>query len=261
MPDLILVIHDLVKTYGGDHEGVRGLSLDVARGEFFALLGSSGSGKTTTLKIINRLVEPSSGTIHLNGVDVTGQDPVQLRRNVGYVFQEIGLFPHMTVGENIGIVPKLLGWDPPRIATRCAELLEMVDMPPAQFQNRLPAELSGGQQQRVGIARALAARPRLVLMDEPFGALDPVTRASLQEEYSRIHKELGLTTIMVTHDIAEALLMADRIGVLETGRLIALGSPQELLRTETRGYASQILGKPLEQWERLSALLHPGEDS
>lgn len=261
MSDLILAIHELVKTYGGDHEGVRGLSLDVARGEFLALLGSSGSGKTTALKTINRLVEPTSGTIHFNGVDVTDQDPVQLRRQVGYVFQEIGLFPHMTVGENIGIVPKLLGWDPPRIETRCAELLEMVGMPPASFQNRLPAELSGGQQQRVGIARALAARPRLVLMDEPFGALDPVTRASLQEEYSRIHRELGLTTIMVTHDIAEALLMADRIGVLETGRLIALGSPQELLRTETRGYVSQILGKPLEQWERLSALLHPEEDS
>ncbi|MEJ2145160.1 MAG: ATP-binding cassette domain-containing protein [Acidobacteriota bacterium] len=257
--DPILSIRDLHKVYGDGGEGVRGLSLDVRTGEFLVLIGSSGSGKTTVLKTINRLIEPTSGSIRIDGLDVAEQDPVELRRQIGYVFQEIGLFPHMTVGRNIGVVPRLLGWDPPRIAARTSELLEMVGMPASRFCDRLPAQLSGGQQQRVGVARALAARPRIVLMDEPFGALDPLTRNSLQEEYAALHRRLGLTTVMVTHDLAEALFMADRIGILQAGRLVIVGTPAELFRSRAAGYASEILGKPLGQWKKLLALFSSEE--
>lgn len=260
MTDRLLSIRDLHKAYGNDREGVRGLSLDIPSGEFFALIGSSGSGKTTVLKAINRLVEPTSGSILLKGLDVAKQDPVQLRRSIGYVFQEIGLFPHMSVGQNIGVVPRLLGWDPPKIAERTRELMDMVGMPADRFHDRLPAELSGGQQQRVGVARALAARPKLVLMDEPFGALDPLTRAGLQDEYLALHRRLGLTTIMVTHDLAEALLMADRIGILQAGRLVTVGTPADLFRNRAGGFSSEILGRPVEQWEKLLALFPPEED-
>jgi osmoprotectant transport system ATP-binding protein len=257
--DPILSIRDLHKVYGDGGEGVRGLSLDVRTGEFLVLIGSSGSGKTTVLKTINRLIEPTSGSIRIDGLDVAEQDPVELRRQIGYVFQEIGLFPHMTVGRNIGVVPRLLGWDPPRIAARTSELLEMVGMQASRFCDRLPAQLSGGQQQRVGVARALAARPRIVLMDEPFGALDPLTRNSLQEEYAALHRRLGLTTVMVTHDLAEALFMADRIGILQAGRLVIVGTPAELFRSRAAGYASEILGKPLGQWKKLLALFSSEE--
>ncbi len=259
MNDLILSIQDLYKTYGDGREGVRGLSLDVGRGEFFALLGSSGSGKTTALKAINRLVEATSGRIRFNDLDVAQQDPVQLRRQIGYVFQEIGLFPHMTVAQNIAVVPRLLGWSATRVDERIGELLQMVSLPSELYRNRFPAELSGGQQQRVGVARALAAQPALVLMDEPFGALDPVTRTGLQDEYLKFHRLLGLTTIMVTHDVAEALLMADRIGVLDSGRLVALGTPAELLRGRGEGALFGILDKPIEQWKRLASLIESGE--
>ena len=167
--------------------------------------------------MINGLIEATDGRIHVAGQDVRRQDPVLLRRRIGYVFQRIGLFPHMTVGENVAIVPKLLGWEKQTVARRVEELLEMVDLGPADFRDRMPRNLSGGQRQRVGVARALAARSNVMLMDEPFGALDPLTRASLQDEYRRIHRRLGLTSVMVTHDMTEALLMADRIACMRAG--------------------------------------------
>ena len=209
---------------------VDALDLDVADGELLVLLGGSGSGKTTTLKMVNRLIEPSSGSIRIAGQEATGIEPHELRRRIGYVFQKVGLFPHMSVAENVGITPKLLGWDAARIAARVDQLLELVELPPGEMRGRRPAELSGGQQQRVGVARALAAEPRLMLLDEPFGALDPLTRDRLQQSFLRLRRRLGLTAIFVTHDMVEALLLGDRIAVMNEGRLVQVGRPQELLR-------------------------------
>src|SRR6185437_4868037 len=205
-----------------------GVSLSVAPGEFTALVGGSGSGKTTLLKTINRLVTPDAGSVRVLGQDVTASPAHLLRRKVGYVFQEVGLFPHLTVAENIAITPRLLGWDRKRIDARVANLLGLVDLP-LEIGGRPPAALSGGQRQRVGVARALAAEPKLMLMDEPFGALDPLTRDALGADYRALHDQLGLTTVMVTHDMAEAVLLADRIVVLRDGRIVADGEPAELL--------------------------------
>ncbi|HEX2561968.1 ATP-binding cassette domain-containing protein, partial [Phenylobacterium sp.] len=199
------------------------VSLSVAAGEFVALIGGSGSGKTTLLKTLNRLVTPDAGAVRVQGVAAEGLAPHELRRRIGYVFQEIGLFPHLTVAENIAITPRLLGWGEPRRAARVAELLELAALPP-EVAGRRPSELSGGQRQRVGVARALAAEPAIMLMDEPFGALDPLTRDALGADYRALHERLGLTTLMVTHDIAEAVLLADRIVVLKAGRIIGDGS-------------------------------------
>src|SRR5271165_3672934 len=207
------------KTYAG-RRVVGPLSLSIARGEFVAFLGESGSGKTTTLKMINGLATPDGGTVSVDGRPV-GADPLPtLRRRIGYVFQEIGLFPHLTVAENIAVGPRLAGWAAPRIAARTAELLSLIALPP-DIAGRLPAALSGGQRQRVGLARALAAGPAVMLMDEPFGALDPVTRDALGRDYRALHERLGLTTVMVTHDVMEALLLADRIVVMAAGRVLA----------------------------------------
>jgi osmoprotectant transport system ATP-binding protein len=189
------------------------LSLEVATGEVLALLGTSGSGKTTTLRMINRLVEPTSGTISIDGRDVRGLDVHELRRGIGYVIQQAGLFPHRTVLDNVTTVPRLLGWDRRRARTRAMELLELVGLEPAMA-GRYPAQLSGGQQQRVGVARALAADPPVLLMDEPFGAVDPIVRAQLQEEFARLQRDLAKTVVFVTHDVDEALLIGDRVAVL-----------------------------------------------
>ena len=241
------------KRYGA-HAALAGVSLSVERGEFTALVGGSGSGKTTLLKTINRLVAPDAGQVRVLDEDVAAIPPHLLRRKIGYVFQEVGLFPHLSVGENIAVTPKLLGWEPKRIEARVANLLELVDLPP-EVAGRPPAALSGGQRQRVGVARALAAEPGLMLMDEPFGALDPLTRDALGGDYRALHDRLGLTTVMVTHDMAEAVLLADRIVVLREGRIVADGKAADLLaQTKDEGVRA-LLEAPKRQAERLRAKL------
>lgn len=230
------------------------VSLDVAEGEFVAIVGGSGSGKTTLLRLANRLIEADRGQIAVEGEDVSRIDPIALRRRIGYVFQSGGLFPHLSVGGNVGITPRLLGWPQTKISARVDELLDLVRLDRAQYRDRLPHELSGGERQRVGVARALAARPRIVLMDEPFGALDPLTRAALGDDYRTLHHDLGLTTVMITHDMTEALLLADRIAVMRAGRLLALGTPAELTAS-TDTYVGELLRTPRRQAARLGALL------
>ncbi|MGE3929410.1 MAG: ATP-binding cassette domain-containing protein, partial [Hyphomonadaceae bacterium] len=213
---------------GGKTFAVDEVSLDVAPGEFLAIIGGSGSGKTTTLRMINRLIEPDAGEVLIEGKSAFETPAHELRRHVGYVIQGVGLFPHLSIAENIAVTPHLLGWTRADIETRVAELLDLVELPAADYAKRLPAALSGGQRQRIGVARALAARPHIVLMDEPFGALDPLTRDTLTEAYRTLHERLGLTSVMITHDVQEALLLADRLAVMADGRLLALGTPQEL---------------------------------
>jgi len=214
--------------------------LEVGAGELLALVGESGSGKTTALKCVNRLVSPISGAVFVDGVDVAERDAVELRRSIGYVLQRGALFPHLDVGENIAITPRLLGWPPARVSERVDELLACVGLEPGVYRRRSTRELSGGQAQRVGFARAIAARPSIVLMDEPFGALDALIRAELQEEVARLRRELGLTIVLVTHDLGEALALADRVGVLQRGRLVAQGAPVELARDPGHPYAAAL---------------------
>src|SRR6185436_4862045 len=204
------------------------LNLTVERGETLVLLGESGCGKTTTLKMINRLLTPTAGEVLVEGKATTDWDPIALRRRTGYVIQEGGLFPHFTIARNVGLVPALSGWDEPRTNERARELLQLVGLIPKQFASRYPSELSGGQRQRVGVARALAADPSLLLLDEPFGALDPLTRASLQREFATLTRNLGKTAIVVTHDVREALLLGKHVGLMDSGRLVFLGSADEL---------------------------------
>jgi len=211
---------------------IDGLSLRVGRGETLALLGESGSGKTTTLRLVNRLAEPTAGSVLVEGRDTREWDPIALRRRAGYVIQEAGLFPHFTVERNVGLVPSLEGWDEARVRARAGELLGLVGLDPARFAARYPSELSGGQRQRVGVARALAADPPLLLMDEPFGALDPLTRASLQREFRALQRRLGKTTIFVTHDVREALALGTRVALLDAGRLRLLDTPEAFLRSD-----------------------------
>jgi len=212
------------------HELVRGLSLAVRRGETLVLLGRSGSGKTTTLKLINRLLEPSAGEVVVEGRSTAAWDPIRLRRHIGYVIQEVGLFPHFTVEHNIGLVPSIEGWPRAQVRERVQTLLRLVGLDPA-LAGRYPAELSGGQRQRVGVARALGADPPILLMDEPFGALDPLTRAELQREFRDLQSRIGKTVVFVTHDLSEALLLASRVGLFEAGRLEGLYMPEEFLES------------------------------
>lgn len=242
----------------GRTHAVRGLTLDVARGELVALVGGSGSGKTTTLKIINRLIEPSEGSVIVNGIDAEHADPVALRRGIGYVFQGVGLFPHHSVAQNVAAVPRLLGWDGERTAARVEELLDLVGLPAAQYRDRRPAELSGGQRQRVGFARALAAQPELMLLDEPFGALDPVTRGSLQDEFDALRRRLGLTAVLVTHDMAEALLLADRIAVMHEGALLRVAAPAELIADPRHPVVRALVETPTRHAEQLDAIAARG---
>jgi osmoprotectant transport system ATP-binding protein len=263
MPDAPLIAYAHVgKSFdGGRGTGpvvaLRDVSLEVAAGQFLAIVGGSGSGKTTLLRLANRLIDPDSGTVTIDGSDVRSVDPVTLRRGIGYVFQSGGLFPHMSVADNIGITPKLLGVEPADMSTRVDELLDLVRLDRDQYRDRLPHELSGGQRQRVSVARALAARPRIMLMDEPFGALDPLTRDALSDDYRSLHKKLGLTTIMITHDMTEAILLADRVAVMHAGQIVAQGTAAELADSH-EPYVAELMGTPRRQAGRLNRLL-PGD--
>ncbi len=254
---LSIELRGLGKRYG-ETAAVVELSLRVAAGELLVLLGRSGCGKTTTLKMINRLIEPSAGSVLVDGRDVAELASHDLRRRIGYAFQQVGLFPHMTVGENVGVTPALLGWTEDTIRRRVDELLALVELDPDQTRDRRPDQLSGGQQQRVGVARALAARPRLMLLDEPFGALDPLTRHRLQESFVRIRRELGLTAVFVTHDMVEALVLGDRIAVLQAGRLVQIGTPRTLMREPATNYVRQLLDTPRREARLVESLLGSG---
>jgi osmoprotectant transport system ATP-binding protein len=250
IPQPLLVFERAARAYG-DGVAVAGVSCAIAGGSFVALVGASGSGKSTLLKMVNTLVEPTGGRVLFGGEDVTTLKPARLRRRVGYVFQGIGLFPHFSVAENIAIGPRLTG---DKLApARIAELLQLVELDPA-LATRMPDELSGGQRQRVGVARALAGEPELLIMDEPFGALDPVTRDALGRKVRELHERLGLTTVMVTHDMAEALLLADRVLVMDKGELVADEAPHALLAGAGGAVAQRLVAVPRTQAERLAAM-------
>ena len=253
-PPLIAFAHVGKSFDGGRVRAVDDVSIEVAEGEFLAIVGGSGSGKTTLLRLANRLIDADSGSITVEGEDVRAVDPVQLRRRIGYVFQSGGLFSHISVAGNIGITPKLQGTPAAEIASRVDQLLDLVRLDRTLYRDRFPHELSGGQRQRVGVARALAARPRIVLMDEPFGALDPLTRDALGDDYRALHSKLGLSTVMITHDMTEAILLADRIAVMRAGRLLAQGTLTELSDSDD-AYVGELLRTPRRQAERLNVLL------
>ncbi|PON03241.1 glycine/betaine ABC transporter ATP-binding protein [Bacillus halotolerans] len=238
----MLTLKNVSKTYKGGKKAVNSVNLEIEKGEFICFIGPSGCGKTTTMKMINRLIEPSAGQIFIDGENMMEQDPVELRRKIGYVIQQIGLFPHMTIQQNISLVPKLLKWPEQQRKERARELLKLVDMGP-EYLDRYPHELSGGQQQRIGVLRALAAEPPLILMDEPFGALDPITRDSLQEEFKKLQKTLHKTIVFVTHDMDEAIKLADRIVILKGGEIVQIGTPDDILRNPANEFVEEFIGK------------------
>ncbi|MGD6978633.1 MULTISPECIES: ABC transporter ATP-binding protein [Citricoccus] len=242
--DVMIRLEDLTKRFpGAQRNAVDGLTMDIRRGEIVVLVGPSGCGKTTTMKMINRIIEPTSGRIIIDGEDVTRSDPDQLRRRIGYVIQQIGLFPHVTIGENVATVPRLLGWDAERIRARVDDLLRTVNMDPAEFRDRYPKQLSGGQQQRVGVARALGGDPQVMLMDEPFGAIDPITRERLQNEFLRLQSQVRKTIVFVTHDIDEAIKMGDRIAILQEGSRIAqYDTPEKILTAPANDFVRDFIG-------------------
>jgi osmoprotectant transport system ATP-binding protein len=239
----VIRLKGLTKRFADEaRPAVDALTLEITEGETCVLIGPSGCGKTTTMRMVNRMIDPDAGSIEVAGRDVTRVDPIELRRSIGYVIQQIGLFPHMTIGENIATVPRLLGWDAGRIARRVDELLDLVAMNPGDYRNRFPRELSGGQRQRVGVARALAADPPVMLMDEPFGAIDPITRARLQQEFLRIQERLRKTVVFVTHDIDEAIRMGDRIAILRAGRLVQYDTPEAILARPAEAFVEEFVG-------------------
>jgi osmoprotectant transport system ATP-binding protein len=239
---------------GASRPALGGVSLEIKQGEFVAIVGPSGSGKTTLLRLINRLAEPAEGKVFVDGENIGAADPVLLRRRIGYVFQGIGLFPHMTVAENISITPRMLGWPAEKMRARARELLELVRLP-RDYETKMPDQLSGGERQRVGVARAIAAEPKIVLMDEPFGALDPVTRDALTQDYRELHEKLGLTSVMITHDMLEALILADRIVVLQEGKIVEQGTPKELAGHAKHAFVRELMQMPERQAKRLSEIL------
>ena len=261
-----IVLDGVTKKYPGtDSAAVDNIHLDIAPGDIVMLVGPSGCGKTTTMRMINRLIEPTSGRILIDGEDVLSLNDVKLRRTIGYVIQQIGLFPHLTIESNVAMVPKLLGWDKSRTSKRVAEMLGVVGLDPDEFGHRYPRQLSGGQQQRVGVARALAADPPIMLMDEPFGAVDPITRTKLQDEFLNLQQRLKKTIVFVTHDFDEAVKMGDKIAVLDKGSRIAqYATPEEILTSPADDFVAGFVGHgaPLKrlQLERLDSLdLHPAE--
>lgn len=261
----MIEIEHVTKIYGTSAV-VDDVSLTVGRGEVAALVGTSGSGKTTLLRMINRLVEPTSGRVLIDGTDTATLAPHLLRRRIGYAIQGDGLFPHRTVAQNIATVPRLLGWKPGEIAARVDELLTLFQLDPALFRDRLPHELSGGQQQRVGVARALAARPEVLLMDEPFGALDPVIRAKAQADLRALQRRLGTTLVIVTHDMEEAVMLGDRIAVMDRGRLLQYGPPDEILTRPATPFVQELIGSAERPFHLLSLMqvadiVQPGQAS
>jgi len=259
----VIELREVRKSFGATR-AVDGVSLRIEPGRITALIGASGSGKSTLLRLINRLVECDSGQILLDGQDIRAGPPEALRRRIGYVIQSIGLFPHWTVARNIATVPVLLGWPAAQVAARVDELLTLLGLEPTRYRGRFPHQLSGGQQQRVGVARALAARPALLLMDEPFGALDPLTRQTLQQELARIQQALGSTIVLVTHDIDEALRLGQRLVLLDHGRIVQAGPPAELLARPANAQVSDFLGRAtlgtrLLGQRRVAEILRPGE--
>jgi osmoprotectant transport system ATP-binding protein len=251
---LVLDVRNVAKTYAGGIEAVRGVSLSVNRGKLLALAGASGCGKTSLLKMINRLEETSGGSIVFGGQDIAALDPVTLRRRIGWVMQGDGLFPHLSVRQNVGLIPRLSGQDGARIELRVREMLDLVRLDPREFGDRMPAELSGGQRQRVGFARALAGEPELVLMDEPFSALDPITRDGLQQDFKSLQADLGFAAVMVTHDMAEALIMADEVAVMRAGQIVQQGTPHTLMTAPADDYVSGLLETPRRQMQAIAEL-------
>lgn len=251
----MITLDQVSKSYDGVSRIVNNLSFEVLEGEILMLLGSSGCGKSTILKMINRLIDPTEGRIYLDGKDIQQQDPIELRRSIGYVFQGIGLFPHLSIRENISMVPRLIGWPEDRINNRYRELLELVQLSPEIHADRFPDELSGGQQQRVAVARALAADPAYLLMDEPFGALDAITRDSLQQEFLELKQRLNKTVIFVTHDIVEAVTLGDRIAILHEGQLEQIGTSEEILENPATDFVRELFAKSVKSWKRFKNIL------
>jgi osmoprotectant transport system ATP-binding protein len=239
----MLKFEQVSKQYSNGYQAVKNMNFEISAGEILVLIGPSGCGKTTTMKMINRLVPHTSGQIYLKGKDITKENPDILRRNIGYVIQQIGLFPHYTIEDNVGLIPQLKGWDAARKKERVNEMLRLVGLDPAVFAKRYPKQLSGGQQQRVGVARALAANPEIVLMDEPFGALDPITREQLQDELLRLQQELHKTIVFVTHDMEEALKLGDKIAILKDGELVQLDTPDQILSHPANDFVESFIGK------------------
>lgn len=251
----MITLDQVSKSYDGVSRIINNLSFEVLEGEILMLLGSSGCGKSTILKMINRLIDPTEGRIYLDGKDIQQQDPIELRRSIGYVFQGIGLFPHLSIRENISMVPRLLGWPGDRINNRYRELLELVRLSPKIHADRFPDELSGGQQQRVAVARALAADPAYLLMDEPFGALDAITRDSLQQEFLDLKQRMNKTIIFVTHDIVEAVTLGDRIAILHEGRLEQIGTSEEILGNPATDFVRELFAKSVKSWKGFKNIL------
>lgn len=238
----MLTFENVTKIYSGSKKAVNNLNLQIEKGEFICFIGPSGCGKTTSMKMVNRLIEPTEGRILIDGKDIMKQNRVQMRREIGYVIQQIGLFPHMTISENITLVPKLLQWSKEKRRERAAELIKLVNLP-EEYLDRYPQELSGGQQQRIGVLRALASNPPLILMDEPFGALDPITRDGLQEEFKDLQRRLGKTIVFVTHDMDEAIKLADRIVIMKDGEIVQVDTPDEILRNPANEFVESFIGK------------------
>lgn len=253
----VITFRNVVKNF----ENMRGnavdnISFDIFQGEFITILGSSGCGKTTTLKMINRLIDPDEGEILIEGENIAGKNGAELRKHIGYVVQQIGLFPHMKVGENIAVVPRLLNWEDERISKRVDELLHLVGLPGDEYKNRYPRELSGGQQQRVGVARALAANPGLMLLDEPFGAIDAITRASLQREIKKIHGDMkDKTFVLVTHDVMEAFFLGSRVMIMNEGKICRFDTPREILKDPGEGFVKGLIDTLIQQQKMLGGLL------
>ena len=250
----MITLKNVYKQYDDGFQALKNINLTCEDGEITVLIGPSGCGKTTTLRLLNRLINPSKGSVLIDDKDISEINPVQLRRSIGYVIQHIGLFPHMTIANNIGVVPKLLKWDKESISKRVDELLDLVGLEPETYRSRYPSELSGGQQQRIGVARALAAEPSIILMDEPFSALDPISREQLQDELVRLQKEIKKSIVFVTHDMDEALKIADKIILMKDGEIVQQGKPEELLRRPANDFVKNFIGqKRLENVEEIPA--------